>query len=239
MFILPAIDLIDKTPVRLIKGEFGTAHVVSDSAIDTAVSFKKSGAQYIHIVDLDGAKSGIVKNLDVAIEIKNKTGLLVEFGGGVRDIDTIDMLVQNGIERVVLGSAALKNKELVEEAVAKYGEHVAVGIDAKNEKVSMQGWLIDSDVNYIDFAKQMEQTGVKTIIFTDISRDGTLTGPNLDQLFRLKNAVGCNIIASGGIKDINDIMALIEMDVYGVIAGKAIYSGNLNLKQAIDIANGR
>ena len=239
MFILPAIDLIDKTPVRLVKGEFDTAHVVADSAIDTAVSFKKSGAEYIHIVDLDGARQGYVRNLDVAIEVKNKTGLLVEFGGGVRDIETIDMLIQNGIERVVLGSVALKNKKLVQQAAAKYGAHIAVGIDAKNEFVSTQGWLIDSDVNYIDFAKQMEQVGVKTIIFTDISRDGTLMGPNLDQLFKLKNNVSCNIVASGGIKDINDIKELKKMDVYGVIAGKAIYSGNLDLKQAVDIANGR
>lgn len=239
MFILPAIDLIDKTPVRLVKGEFDTAHVVSNSAIDTAFSFKESGAQYIHIVDLDGARAGYVKNLDVAIEIKNKTGLLVEFGGGVRDIKTIDMLIQNGIERVVLGSVALKNKALVQEAAEKYGKHIAVGIDAKNEFVSTQGWLVDSDVNYIDFAKQMEAVGVKTIIFTDISRDGTLMGPNLDQLIKLKNSVSCDIIASGGIKDINDIKSLKEMDLYGVIAGKAIYSGNLDLKQAIDISNRR
>lgn len=239
MFILPAIDLIDKTPVRLVKGEFDTAHVVANSAIDTAFSFKQCGAEYIHIVDLDGARAGQTKNLDVAIEIKNKTGLLVEFGGGVRDIKTIDMLIENGIERVVLGSVALKNKSLVQEAAEKYGKHIAVGIDAKNGFVSTQGWLVDSDVNYIDFAKQMESVGVKTIIFTDISRDGTLMGPNLDQLLKLKNNVSCDIIASGGIKDIDDIKALKEMNLYGVIAGKAIYSGNLDLKQAIDISNGR
>ncbi|MBV7274457.1 1-(5-phosphoribosyl)-5-[(5-phosphoribosylamino)methylideneamino]imidazole-4-carboxamide isomerase [Clostridiaceae bacterium UIB06] len=235
MIIFPAIDLRDGKCVRLYQGKFEESEVVGEEPLKVAMSFKECGAEYIHMVDLDGALNGELKNLKVISEVVKNVGVPVELGGGIRDMKTIDMLIQAGVSRVILGTAALKNPEFVMEAVKKYGEKVAVGIDAKNEKVAVSGWLDVSDVDYIDFAKEMEKIGVKTIIFTDISKDGTLQGPNLEQLGKIQSSVSCNIIASGGIKDINDLKTINNMGIYGTITGKAIYSGNINLKEAIEL----
>lgn len=233
MIILPAIDLRDGKCVRLYKGDFNKSEVVAESALDTAISFKEAGAQYIHMVDLDGALKGEGVNYSIVSEIIEKVNIPVELGGGIRDIETIDYLISIGLSRVILGTAALNNPSLVKEAVNKYGEKIAVGIDAKDGYVAVDGWINVSKVNYIDFAVEMEKIGVKTIIFTDISKDGTLQGPNLEQLGELKKNISCNIIASGGIKDIGDLKAINEMGLYGAITGKAIYSGNIDLKEAI------
>ncbi|WP_411682492.1 1-(5-phosphoribosyl)-5-[(5-phosphoribosylamino)methylideneamino]imidazole-4-carboxamide isomerase [Clostridium thailandense] len=235
MIIFPAIDLRDGKCVRLYQGKFEESEVVGEEPLKVAMSFKECGAEYIHMVDLDGALNGELKNLKVISEVVKNVGVPVELGGGIRDMKTIDMLIQSGVSRIILGTAALKNSEFVIEAVKKYGEKVAVGIDAKNEKVAVSGWLDVSDVDYIDFAKEMEKIGVKTIIFTDISKDGTLQGPNLEQLGKIQSSVSCNIIASGGIKDINDLKTINNMGIYGTITGKAIYSGNINLKEAIEL----
>ncbi|KOA19954.1 1-(5-phosphoribosyl)-5-[(5-phosphoribosylamino)methylideneamino] imidazole-4-carboxamide isomerase [Clostridium homopropionicum DSM 5847] len=234
MIILPAIDLKGGKCVRLYKGDFNKTEVVAESALDTALSFKAAGAEFIHMVDLDGALKGKGVNYEIVSEIVKKVNVPVELGGGIRDMETIDFLINIGLSRVILGTAALNNPELVKTAVKKYGDKIAVGIDAKDGFVAVDGWINVSKVNYIDFAKEMEKIGVKTIIFTDISKDGTLQGPNLEQLGEIQNSVSCNIVASGGIKNLDDLKNINNMGIYGAITGKAIYSGNINLKEAID-----
>jgi len=233
MIILPAIDILGGKCVRLTKGIYETAQQVAADPIETALEFEAAGAEFIHMVDLDGAKEGSRINSDIYTQVAKKVHIPIEVGGGIRDMDTIDYYMQKGIERVIIGSAALKNPELVREAVAKYGEHIAVGIDALNGIVKTSGWLEDSDVNYIDLAKLMCNMGVKYVIFTDISKDGTLSGPNYEQLAALAEAVPMNIIASGGIRDIENIRHLAKMKLYGAICGKSIYSGSLDLAEAI------
>lgn len=238
MIVYPAIDLKDGTCVRLVKGDFRTAGKVADSAVKTAASFKKAGAVWMHMVDLDGAKSGVRQNRELILSVVKSCGLHVELGGGIRDMAAVEDYLQNGVSRVILGSAALKDPALVKEAVGKYGEKIAVGIDAADGMVSTEGWLEKSNVDYLNFAKTMEQIGVKVIIFTDISRDGTLSGPSFERLEALKNAVDCRIIASGGIRDIGHIRRLSAMGLYGAICGKSIYSGTLDLNEALTVANG-
>jgi len=185
------------------------------------------------MVDLDGALKGEPENLETISDILRNIDIPVELGGGIRSIETIEKVLGLGINRVILGTSALNNRELVIEAVRKYGEKIVVGIDANNRKVAVEGWVKISNVDYIEFAKNIEQLGVKTIIFTDISRDGTLNGPNLEQLDEINRSVSCDIIASGGIKNIGDIINIKRLDIYGAITGKAIYSGTLDLKEAI------
>lgn len=236
MIVLPAIDIKDGNCVRLLKGDFATVHKVAENPIDTAMDFRKAGASWIHMVDLDGAKNGSTVNAPLFLKIAASCGLKVELGGGIRTMKTIASYIENGISRVILGSAAVKNPALVREAAEAFGERIAVGIDAKNEMVATEGWLDTSNVHYLDLAKQMEQTGVKTIIFTDISKDGTLQGANLEQLAAINDAVSCNIVASGGVRDLDDIKACKKMGLYGVICGKSLYSGSLSLEKAIELA---
>ena len=235
MIILPAIDILGGKCVRLLKGEYSSASQVADSALDTARYFAQCGAEYIHLVDLDGAKNGKPTNADLFLSISKEVNVPLELGGGIRDLDRVEYYLSNGISRVIIGSAAYKNPDFVKEACKKYGEKIAVGIDARNGYVSTEGWTEDSDTDYITFAKMMEDAGVGTIIFTDIDRDGTQSGCNLEQLGMLSRSVSCNITASGGVNDINDIIALRDMKLYGAITGKAIYSHSLDLKQAIEI----
>lgn len=233
MQIFPAIDIKDGNCVRLVKGDYSTAHKVAENPIDTARSFEAAGAEWIHMVDLDGAKDAALVNKDIFVQVAKETGLKVEVGGGIRTMEAVDYYISNGISRVILGSAAVKNPEFAKEAVAKYGDKIAIGIDARNGMVAAEGWLDTSDVYFVDLAKEMEKIGVKTIIFTDISRDGTLSGPNLDQLREINSAVSCDIIASGGVSGIDDIIALRNEGLYGAIAGKAIYTGDLDVADAI------
>lgn len=235
MIIFPAIDIMNKKPVRLYKGEFSTAKQVAENALETAKAFENAGAGWIHTVDLDGSLKKKRVNSDVFLEIARETSLKVEVGGGIRSLQDIEFYLSNGIERVILGSVALKNPSLVKEAVGEFGERIAVGIDASNGYAAAEGWTESSNVYFTDLAKQMEDFGVKTIIYTDISKDGTLSGPNLSQLKEINNAVSCNIIASGGITDINDIIALRNEGLYGAICGKSIYNSTLDLREAIEI----
>lgn len=235
MIIIPAIDIKDGKCVRLYQGNFDTTSVVAQDALNTAQEFVSVGSEYIHMVDLDGALKGVTINEELILKVVNSIPVPVEMGGGIRDMETIERLLNGGIKRVILGSAALKNPELVKKAVKKFSNKIAVGIDARNEYVSIEGWLNTSNVHYLDFAKVMEDIGVENIIFTDISRDGTLQGPNIEQLLKLKEKVKCKITASGGIKDINNIKVLKDMDIYGAITGKAIYAGELDLKAAIEL----
>ena len=235
MIILPAIDILGGKCVRLYKGEYGTARQVASSAEETVKSFEEAGAGYIHMVDLDGAKEGTTVNRDLFASLAKMTNVPIELGGGIRNMETVDMYLGCGISRVILGSAALRDREFLKRAVDKYGEKVAVGIDAKNGKVSVSGWLDDSDKDYIEFAREMEAVGVKNIIFTDISKDGTLAGPNLEQLSALSKSVKCDITASGGVHNIDDIKNLLDMNLYGAIAGRAIYDGTLDLREAVNL----
>lgn len=235
--ILPAIDIKDGICVRLVKGDFATAHQVAADPVETAQSFEAQGAQWLHMVDLDGAKDAVPRNRALFLKVAKSTGMKLEVGGGIRTMETVEDYLSGGIERVILGSAALKDPAFVRQAVQRYGERIAVGIDAKNGRVAAEGWLDDSNVDYIELAKRMEQIGVKVIIFTDISKDGTLSGPNLEQLGALNEAVSCRIIASGGICNIEDIRALKQLGVYGAICGKSLYQGTLDLAQAIKVGS--
>lgn len=235
MIVLPAIDLKDGNCVRLLKGDYSTVHKVAESPLETALAFQEEGASWIHMVDLDGAKDGVRKNHEIILSVCEQTNLNVEVGGGIRDMEAVDFYLENGASRVILGSAAVKNKQLVVDAVKKYGEKIAVGIDAKNGMVCAEGWIDNSGVDYIMLAKEMEKIGVSKIIFTDISKDGMLSGPNLVQLDGLKASVSCDIIASGGVSNLKDIINLAELNIYGAIAGKAIYTGDLKLSDAIKI----
>ncbi len=233
MILLPAIDIYEGQCVRLVQGDFNRSQQVADSWLETAISFRDAGALWIHMVDLNGALQGERRNSDIFIQTAEKTGLNVELGGGIRTMQDISFYLDRGIRRVVLGSAAVDNPSLVAAAVKKYGDKIAVGIDAMDGIVKTSGWTKKSKNGYIDTAKQMEDLGVELIIYTDINRDGTLTGPNLDHLERLMEAVSSKIIASGGIRHMEDILALNCSGVYGAICGKSIYSGNLDLKEAI------
>ena len=235
MLIFPAIDIIDGKPVRLYKGDFATAQQVADDVITTAHSFVDAGATWIHMVDLDGSLKKERVNHRAIVDVANQTSLKVEIGGGIRKMEDIDFYANNGISRVILGSVALKNPALVKEAVKEFGSLIAVGIDAKNGFVATEGWTEGSDTHFIDLAKQMESIGVDTIIYTDISKDGTLSGPNVEHLVELKNAVSCNITASGGVTNINDIITLRDNGLYGAICGKSIYQGTLDLVKAIEV----
>ncbi len=236
MIILPAIDIKDGNCVRLFKGDYSTASKVAEDPYEVAESFVKAGAKWMHMVDLDGAKDGKRKNSDLIIDVAKNTDIKVEVGGGIRNMKTIEYYLDNGVDRVILGSAAVKDQHFVIDAVNNYDEKIVVGIDAKDGMVCAEGWTDKSELNYIDLAKQMEQIGVKTIVFTDIDQDGTLGGPNLVQLDKLAHNVTCDIIASGGVSNIKDIINLNELNVYGAITGKAIYSGNLDLAMAIQLA---
>ena len=236
MIILPAIDIKDGNCVRLFKGDYSTASKVADDAFEVAESFVKAGAKWMHMVDLDGAKDGERKNFELITQVAKSTDIKVEVGGGIRNMQTIEYYLENGVDRVILGSAAVKDQHFVIDAVNNFDDKIVVGIDAKDGLVCAEGWTDKSELNYIDLAKQMEQIGVKTIVFTDINQDGTLSGPNLVQLDKLTHNVTCDIIASGGVSNIKDIINLNDLNVYGAITGKAIYSGSLDLAMAIQAA---
>lgn len=235
MIIFPAIDIKNGNCVRLYKGDMNTAEKVADDFLSTADSFYSCGAKWIHMVDLDGAVKGEKVNSDIFTTVAEKTGLHVELGGGIRTMADVEYYLSRGISRVIIGSAALKNPDLVREAAKKYGEKIAVGIDARRGMVAAEGWLETSDISYIELAKRMEDVGVRYIIYTDIDCDGMLSGPNLRELTLLNDAVSCNITASGGIKDSDDIKALKDAGLYGAICGRSIYKGTLDLREALEI----
>lgn len=235
MIIFPAIDIIDGKPVRLYKGDFSTAHQVAEDALQTALDFEKSGAEWIHMVDLDGSLQKKRVNHKTFVAVAEQTNLKVEIGGGIRTIEDIEYYANHNISRVILGSVALKNPALVEQAVKEFGSLIAVGIDAKGGYAATEGWTEGSNTYFIDLAKQMEAIGVETIIYTDISKDGTLSGPNVEQLAELNEAVSCNITASGGVTNIGDILTLRDNQLYGAICGKSLYEGTLSLAEAIEV----
>lgn len=233
MILFPAIDLKSGQAVRLYKGDFATAHQVAADPLAVAKDFYDAGARYIHMVDLDGARSGARQNGAIVQAVAQQSGLKVELGGGIRSMADLEEVFSLGVWRCVIGSAAVSHPEFVKEAAEKYGERIAVGIDAMDGIVKTAGWEQSSGLNYLDFAKSMEQLGVQTIIFTDIATDGMLSGPSFDRLAELQRAVSCQITASGGVSSNKDLSDLNQMGLYGAIIGKAYYAGTVDLPQAV------
>ena len=234
MYILPAIDLKDRKVVRLYKGDFNTVHQVAQDPLETARAFSEAGARWIHMVDLDGARGGTRINGGIVAEVTARSGLQVELGGGIKSVPDLITVVEAGAARAVVGSAAVTHPEVLDYAIAQWGaDRVAVGIDCLNGKVRTAGWEADSGLDFLDFARQMEERGVRTLIFTDIAADGMLSGPSYGQLAALQEAVGCQIVASGGVTTLDDVKRLRDMGLYGAIIGKAYYAGTLDLAEAV------
>ncbi len=235
MKIFPAIDLFDKKAVRLFKGDYNQMTVYSENPLDVAKTFKALGATQIHLVDLEGAKDGTTPNIEVIKAIKKETGLFCEVGGGIRSLETIKTYVDAGIDRVILGTAAVENRSFLLDAIAKYGEKIAVGVDIKDGYVAVKGWVEKSQETALDFCKFLDDIKVRTIICTDISKDGAMKGPNLEMYRNLDKLFKFDIIASGGVSNIEDIIALNSLNLYGAIVGKAYYVGAIDLKKAIEV----
>lgn len=234
MIILPAIDMKDGQCVRLQRGEFSTASRVADHALETARAFAAAGAKWVHMVDLDGARDGVRQNFPAICEVIQQSGLQVELGGGIKTRKDVDEVAGTGVSRLVIGSAAVTHPEVVDYALKQYGPgRVAVGIDCLNGRVRTVGWEHDSGVDCLELARRMEEMGVKIIIFTDIAADGMLSGPSYGQLAALQKAVGCGIVASGGVTTLDDVKRLRDMGLYGAVIGKAYYADTLDLVQAV------
>lgn len=233
MRIYPAIDIIGGQCVRLVKGDYSQKTTYAENPIDVAKRWESLGGEFIHVVDLDGAKSGNMPNFNLISKIASSISIPIEVGGGVRDMLCIEKYLSAGINRVILGTSALKQPDLVNQAIDRYGERIVIGIDAKDGKVAVSGWEDVSDVSALDFAGQMKQLGAKNIIYTDIATDGMLMGPNVDAMREMVNKVNINIIASGGVTSIGDIEALKATGVEGAIIGKALYTGNISLREAV------
>lgn len=233
MIIIPAIDIKDGKCVRLYQGDFSSCEIVSDDPVSAALKFKECGAEYIHIVDLDGARYGNIKNLCTISKIIKAADIPIEFGGGVRDMETVCKLLNMGISRVILGTGAVTDEKFLKDAVSNFKSRIAVGIDVKNGMAAINGWEKTSAENYIDFAKYIEECGVQTVIVTDIKKDGTLKGPDTDMISELKKAISINIIASGGTGSFDDLKKLADLNIYGAIVGKAFYSGKIKADKEV------
>ena len=236
MLIYPAIDLYGGKAVRLYKGDYAQMTVYNDDPVAVAKDFAAKGAVWIHLVDLEGAKTGDTPNFDTVAAIKRETGLSCEIGGGIRSMETIEKYLSAGIDRVILGTAAVTEPGFVEAAVAKYGEKIAVGIDIKDGFVAIKGWTVKSEENAMDFTGKMEKNGVKTMICTDISKDGAMQGANHELYRELSERFSMNIIASGGVSRMEDVERLAKLGIHGAIVGKAYYTGAIDLAAAIEVA---
>ena len=236
MKLFPAIDLYDKKAVRLYKGDYNEMTVYSNNPLEIARDFENSGAKYIHIVDLEGAKDGTTPNIEIVKQIANETELFCEIGGGIRTIETVDKYINAGVDRVILGTAAVTDQEFLKQALSKYGEKIAVGVDIKDGFVAIKGWLEKSQYSCFEFCEMMQNLGVNTIICTDISKDGAMKGTNRQLYKELSEKFNVNITASGGVSSIDDIKALRQLGLYGAIIGKAYYIGAIDLKEALEAA---
>lgn len=236
MIILPAIDIIEGNAVRLYKGDYEQKTVYGSDPVKIALDFKEKGAQWIHIVDLDGAKSGKTPNFDVIADIVKTSGLCAEVGGGVRSIETIEKYLAAGVKRVILGTAAAKDPEFTARAVEEFGEKIAVGIDIKDGFVAVDGWTKTTALTAEQFLLENEQKGVRTVICTDISLDGAMRGTNRELYKSIVGKTGINIIASGGVSSLDDVKALKDIGVYGAIIGKAYYTGAIDIKEATEVS---
>ena len=240
MKIFPAIDIKDKKCVRLIKGDFNNKTEYETSPIDQAGKYKDHGFKNLHIVDLDGALTGKTINLDIIQEIVSKYDLKIEIGGGIRTIDSIKKYIDAGVEKVILGSAAIKNKEFLKEACTKFKNKVALGLDAKKGNLSVSGWKEDLNINTLDFLEDVKDYGASRLIYTDIDRDGTKESPNFDATVKVAHMSNCPVIISGGVSSINDIIKAKELsnkNIEGIIVGKAIYDGDIKLEELAKESN--
>lgn len=235
MQIYPAIDIRDKKVVRLTYGDYDKMKIYGDSPVDTALSFAAQGARNVHVVDLDGAKDGVTANFDVISGIVSESGLFVEVGGGIRDEARVEKYLRCGAGRVILGTAAVRNFDFVKSCVKNFGDKIAVGVDAKNGKVAVSGWLEVTDIDSVTFCERLRDAGVDAVIYTDISKDGAMSGTNLDVFAKLTEIKGLKIIASGGITYYDELRALDKMGAYGAVLGKALYEGKINLSEALKI----
>ena len=238
MELFPAIDLIGGCAVRLVKGDYAQKTVYSENPAEVAKSFAAAGAKYLHVVDLEGAKDGGTPNLETIKNIVENGGLLVEVGGGIRSEEVIKKYLDAGVFRVILGTAAVQNPAFLEEMVQKYGEKIAVGVDIKDGMVAIKGWTEVSAESCFDFCEKLQKIGVKTIICTDISKDGLLSGTNLELYKELSEKFSVDIVASGGVTTLDDVKKLADMGMYGAILGKALYTGNIDLKAAVELVKG-
>lgn len=236
MIIFPAIDLFGGKAVRLYKGDYAEMTVYSENPVEVALDFKAQGAEWIHLVDLEGAKSGETPNLSVIKKIVAESGLKAEVGGGIRSIEVIEKYIEAGVSRVILGTAAVTDPELLSLAVEKYGEKIAVGVDIKDGYVAIKGWRETSSLEAFEFCRHLESLGVRTIISTDISKDGAMQGANHELYDAMRRELGIEIIASGGVSSISDVRRLAEAGLYGAIIGKAYYTKAISLREAIEVA---
>lgn len=236
MNIFPAIDLVGGKAVRLFKGDYDQMTVYSDNPLEVARDFESKGAKYIHLVDLEGAKDGTTPNIETVKKIAENTNLFTEIGGGIRNIETVEKYLNNGIDRVILGTAAVKDEVFLKEAIDRFGDKIAVGIDIKDGFVAIKGWTENSGIDPYEFTEKMQNLGVKYIICTDVSKDGAMKGTNLELYRELSKKFSINITASGGVSSIKDVAELRKMDIYGAIIGKAYYVGAIDLKEAIEVA---
>ena len=236
MIILPAIDLYDGKAVRLYKGDYDRMTVYSDDPLSVARDFEAAGAEYIHMVDLAGARDGTMPNFDVVASVAANTNLKVEIGGGIRSEDAIRRYLDAGVSRVILGTAAITDWDFFQKMAAKYGPQLAAGVDCRDGYVAIKGWKELSAVTCFDFCQRLQAAGVGTVICTDISKDGAMGGTNRELYKELTAQVNINIIASGGVSSLDDIAALRDMGLHGAILGKAYYTGAVDLKQAIEVA---
>ena len=234
--IFPAIDLHNGQAVRLTQGDYNQVEVFFKNPVEVLDFFNRNNSKNLHIVDLDGAKDGNTKNYEVIKELVEKSDFFVQVGGGIRDEERIKKYIDLGVDRVILGTIAVENEEFLIDMVKKYGNKIAVSVDAKDEKVAVKGWTETVELNSLDFCKKLSDIGVKTIIYTDISKDGMLSGTNLDVYLRLSKLVESDIIASGGITFLDEIRELNENNIYGAIVGKAVYSGKLDLKEILEVS---
>ncbi|MBQ3220181.1 MAG: 1-(5-phosphoribosyl)-5-[Clostridia bacterium] len=237
MKIFPAIDLFEKKAVRLYKGDYEKMTVYNDNPVKVAEDFKSKGAEWIHLVDLEGALNGQTPNLDTVESIVKESGLKAEIGGGIRSMEVIEKYLSIGVKRVILGTSAVTDRMFLENAVKKHGEKIAVGVDIKDGFVAIKGWTEKSQFSAMQFCKDMQELGIKTIICTDISKDGAMQGTNHALYKELVKELDIDIIASGGVSSMNDIVRLKEQNVYGAIIGKAYYTGAINLEDAIKVAH--
>ncbi|MBT2214789.1 1-(5-phosphoribosyl)-5-[(5-phosphoribosylamino)methylideneamino]imidazole-4-carboxamide isomerase [Virgibacillus dakarensis] len=237
MILFPAIDIRNGKCVRLVQGDYSKENVYSDSPVDIAIQWEKQGAEYLHIVDLDGAKTGDSPNKEMIQTIAENSPIPVQVGGGIRSLAIIEAYISAGARRVIIGTAAITDKEFLQKAVDQYGDQIAVSIDARGGLVATNGWMETSNVKAMELAGDLEQIGVKTIIYTDILKDGMLGGPNFAELQAINEATSIKVIASGGIASIQDIDKLAALDLYGAIIGKALYDGTLSLPSLMEASN--
>ncbi len=236
MLIFPAIDLYEGKAVRLFKGDYSQMTVYSNDPVGVARDFRAAGATHVHLVDLEGARDGNTPNLDTVCRIKAECGLFCEIGGGVRTMEVVDRYMAAGLDRVILGTAAVADPDFLLAAVAKYGERIAVGVDIKDGFVAVKGWTEKSELNALDFCEKLQEWGAKTLICTDISRDGAMKGANHALYRELAARFGMQIVASGGVSSMEDVRGLSALDLYGAIVGKAYYTGAIDLTKAIEVA---